>query len=511
MATKKLWTPPLKVVPQEWEASHGIVLRLCARNGLSGLNNFEFATGLKLSHVFAGRHTNRLAEILHMPTEEVSQRAYQVQSTKPILVRGEELRKFDISRGHRRVRPCCLKENNYQQFWWDLLFMTHCPIHGVELVGKCPCGNKLTWKDREIVRCRQCNIGSVLETVPICVEGPQQFQRWALGRFGVIEQEQKVPMLDELPLKDAIALCDRIGRLDDKGWCEFWHDSSVTTDELTRSRESGFAIIRDSLLLELFDRVHRQSEEANDSAPTSMEASLGWFWIWFTSVGGQDFSKQLSVVLTLHFDGRFYFKNPRIKLDAMPKSLISLDQLAHRAGTAPSILRAALIKSGRLKPAKQGVPLQITEKAAAWILENFMDTMEVREAQKLVGVGWRTWELLLDRGWLPKFMDSVRYSSRNSKSIPFIRRKAVTDWVDALAGDAPILAACSVGHSTISGPNRNKNVAFEQLFERVLDKSVPVVGRLEEHSGLAGLVIQNDDIDDIVFRGGGRYRSRDKH
>ncbi|UXN72866.1 TniQ family protein [Devosia sp. A8/3-2] len=468
--------------------------------------NFQSATGLKMSHVFAGRHTRRLGEILNLTPAEMTACSYQIESTKPTLVRGEQLRKFDLSRRARRVCPQCLQESAHQQFWWDLLFISHCPIHNVQLVGHCRCGKSLSWGDREIPRCKRCHDGSVLDLPTDAVKSDRRFELWALGRLKVIEPTQKIPMLDDVLLKDAVAIADRVGRLDEVGWAKSWIDSSVTFEDLMRYRESGFAIISDDGLPSLLDRVHRQSEKILDRPPSCMEASLGWFWWWFSHSGGRRFSPELASILTGHFDLKFHVKNKRMNIIAMPRSLMSLKQVSRISGKSYSIVRAALIQRGATKAPSRGSSFAITPDEADWVAENLVDTIEIKEAQAMVGVGWRSWQVLLRRGWLPIVLGPVTYATRRSRSIPFIRRQAVTDWLDAIVDGAPELSECPPSHSTLSGRSRKMTTSFEQLFDRVLDRRVPVVGRLRGQPGLAGVVLRDADFDDLIFRGGGRPR-----
>jgi hypothetical protein len=502
------WTPPLKVIPQEFESAHGVMLRLCERNGLTSMNNFEHATGLKMGHVFAGRHLERLAEILDLQPERIASIAFQVQSTKPTLVSGETLRKFDISRKNRRICVECLRENHYQRFWWDLLFITHCPIHHIELVGQCPCGANLSWRDRELSRCRKCRNGSVLEVEPVAVSSPRHFEAWALGRLGVLSGERPLPILQDMFLKDAVNLVTRIGRLHHSGWGRYWLDTDTSDEDLQKYRETGHAIIREKALLDLFDRVHQQSERINGGPPTSMKASLGWFWTWFTHAGGASLSRELAEVIARHFDDRFHIRRPDAGKSLLlgPRSLLSLRELSEQTGTDAGILRSVLIEKNKAVPARQGGAMVISTEAAQWVLESMSDTLEIREAQAFLGVGWRSWMVLRERRWLPVHIDPVTYNSRTT--IPFIRKKDLEDWMDDLAAGAAAFSICPDDCSTLSGINRNKNVSFEKLMDRVIEKQVPVVGRIASITGLAALAVRNADIDDLVFRGGGRYCNR---
>jgi len=61
-----------------------------------------------------------------------------------------------------QVCPRCLAEHGYARADWDILFMTHCRLHGTPLLDQCPsCKEMLNWRR---VTLRRCSCGRDLST-----------------------------------------------------------------------------------------------------------------------------------------------------------------------------------------------------------------------------------------------------------------------------------------------------------------------------------------------------------
>jgi hypothetical protein len=501
------WTPPLKVKLQKFETAHGLMLRLCERNGVANMRQFQNATGLKMPHVLAGRHLDRLAEMLNIPVAELEAASFQVQSLKPIVVRGEHLRKFDLTRIYRRVCLFCLEESMHQQFWWDLAFVTHCPHHEAELVGRCTCGNKLSWKDREIGCCFRCRFEHLDTRRALRETREFRFQRWALGRLGVLDHSGHVPMLDKVSLKDAIDIATKVGQLATKGWSKQGLSSQHSTPENIESREVGFSYIKKQKLPELFDRVHTQAESALGTSPTSMFESLGYFWWWFSHAGGKTFSPELSALLTQHFSNRFHTIPTRVKRIVPPRSLLGLRELSERTGVGKEIIRAILLNRGHMVASKRAGSPIITTEGAAWVIDNLSDKVNTREAKRILGVQGRPWEVLVEQNWIPILQEPMPTArSRGSWTNRIFRRQSLTDWLDELVPEVPEFDDCPPGHSTITGEDHVELIRFETIFERVRDGRAPIVGRLKGVAGLRGLVIRDVDVRDDLERQDDRRR-----
>jgi len=194
-----IWKPPLWVTPLPEEPPHGIYLRLAERNGFHRIGHFENATGIKLRQVRLGRDLDHLAGMLRCEPRHLNGALIKHQEQGPPIVGGEAIRCKDLMIVGRRACPACLAASAHHRFWWDLRFVSTCPIHAIRLTCRCSCGGKLTWADGSLAKCRTCEDGDVrlLPFEPASCK-VIALDRWILSRFGILNSNESVVVIHKL-------------------------------------------------------------------------------------------------------------------------------------------------------------------------------------------------------------------------------------------------------------------------------------------------------------------------
>ena len=133
-----------------------------------------------------------------------------LRDDEKLVLRGHVVDKY-LHFGVRRLCPGCIAESDHHRFWWDLVPVSTCPRHRLELVGACPCEARLGWRDAGVSICMHCD-----------AQDRYRFERrqadatvvrsdaYILSRFGVGSAES-VPLLDALQMADVFKVLERIG------------------------------------------------------------------------------------------------------------------------------------------------------------------------------------------------------------------------------------------------------------------------------------------------------------
>ncbi len=156
-------------------------------------------------------------------------------------VLGETFDRRQYSALSRRWCPQCLAEAPHHRVWWDIVPITTCPLHGVDLVDRCECDVPLRTMVNFVGYCRHGHDLAEVPTTPapadsLAVDG------YIVRRLLRINQPA-IPYFDATPLEDVIEQCERTGRQD------IDPDSRLNTSRQVGDRRKflarGFEILAD--------------------------------------------------------------------------------------------------------------------------------------------------------------------------------------------------------------------------------------------------------------------------
>ncbi len=166
--------------------------------------------------------------------------ATPVVGSKAAEVMGQTLLAEHVGSGTRRWCPACMKERAYHRVWWDVLPVTSCPEHGIELAASCGCKRRsLRWRSGSL---RHCPAGHALEGVACTEADPDvlAFDAYVVGRLrGDAERPRG---FDDVGLGGLVAICERLGKAS--------VDESRTIHAIRKSHDigrvhaEGFRILR---------------------------------------------------------------------------------------------------------------------------------------------------------------------------------------------------------------------------------------------------------------------------
>jgi hypothetical protein len=206
---------PLWTKVREDEPAHGVLIRLAEINGFLATTRIRTVSGVRPAHLRIGRDLDRLAAVLKCEPASFDASTPKDVGRGKVEIRGERLSvKNDLDHSSRRVCPGCLKESAHQRFWWDLAFVTCCPLHRTRLTDACTCGGKLTWGDTRINGCRHCDDGRAKRSRAVVSADVVEMERWIVGRLGVGPSPVPVPIITAMGLSGAVEMLGRVGALD---------------------------------------------------------------------------------------------------------------------------------------------------------------------------------------------------------------------------------------------------------------------------------------------------------
>jgi hypothetical protein len=312
---------PLWITPAEDEPAHGILLRLAERNGILSPTLVPFLTGLTVSRLREGDGVRELASMIRCDFASFMASTPVADAHGHLVIRGERVgSKCDVKRSTRRLCPHCVARSPHHRFWFDLEFVTTCPMHGCGLISKCSCGRCLSWADVSITKCHHCPDGSVTQSDVVFGNSDViDMDRWVLGRLGV-GNRVTFPVLDKIPLKQAIDTIGQIGALDIGGYRQEWLEARDLEMPEAEVRARGFEILKTRRLDKVLDNVYDQFLASGDHTVARLHTAYGWFGHWFSFLRPDNYPTEISNVV---------LANAERKFDVTPKTFRLVPHAAH--------------------------------------------------------------------------------------------------------------------------------------------------------------------------------------
>lgn len=205
------------------EPAYALAGRLARRNGVSSLASFGGDHHIRYTEIIKGRRNDEIARMAKAHLDAVNRATFTARDDNRVCLGSEMLHYDDWSYGHLRVCPDCLKADirdgmgdpafrAHIRSWWNLTFLEVCPSHKIVMLDRDP-ARPMRRIDPRCLDVRfsagsQCDFTS--DQIPRARVENADAERYILGRLGFMTRVS-APVLDDLPLWNAIRVMDRFG------------------------------------------------------------------------------------------------------------------------------------------------------------------------------------------------------------------------------------------------------------------------------------------------------------
>jgi excisionase family DNA binding protein len=313
--------------------------------------------------------------------------------------------KFDWSLRTPRVCPACIAENRYFRNWFDLSVIDHCPLHGLQLCHGLGTDRLAWWYPKVGVTPSGLDLA---RAAPRCAPGDHPWEWYVLGRMGVMAG-CAVPLLDDLPMKDVIAVSQIVGLISQVGWRkEGGAKRGQSSAERIAAIIRGFDVIRGgmrSLECELENFAALSGIVQNPNVITFGYNRL-WGWL-HEAIDQLPESSIVNVIKNLmNMIARSYgVYNRKRPLKQPGSSPAHLNELAKQLGIGSNKLREIAAKLGMIEPHPYKHKCYSFSKDQITELSNSIESLlRVDQAAIYLGISLITMYRKLARGEIRPFV-----------------------------------------------------------------------------------------------------------
>lgn len=168
------------------------------------------------------------------------------------------------------------------------------PRHGRLLEERCGCASRTpsSWRDHRVGACRA---GDDAEDPRLAAVVPASAAILAVYAYLLARLDAgaalPLPLLDLLPLYEALDVLERVRALSNGGYSERWHNATTLRCTWSDLLAEGYAVLSGGSLPEALDRAF-EGGAATGAVPT-LTAAYGWFHRWLDGTGGRAFPGEL--------------------------------------------------------------------------------------------------------------------------------------------------------------------------------------------------------------------------
>jgi TniQ len=471
------------------ESALGFLLRMAEENGHPSTDTTVMDVGVRRAGVARGvsEHIERLAGEARTTSAALLANSPVLRDDDKLVLRGHVVDKY-LHFGARRLCPECIAESDHHRFWWDLVPVSTCPRHRLELLGACPCGARLGWRDAGVSICTHCG-----------AQDRHRFERrladpkvlrsdaYILSRFGVGPTES-VQLLDALQMADVFTMLERIGSACE-GYSREWRSAKTLGMPLGVVQARGFEALADGKLDEVLTRIYAGFIAAGGKPEEGFTSCYGWLYHWFSNKGAARFSPLLAEAFLQHGAARFPIA-PMARLGDLPRSarrMLSVKEAAARAQVSKFALKSIGLTLGMIEErrGRWSVPAELVDRIA----RDLKGALSSDETQEKLGVGRRViLEIIENQSLLPAL---ERGKHRN---VYVFRPDDIDDLLEKLEGSARLVTNPSQALLPISRLGRGRATTIGSCVRMILDGRLQVREKLKGAIGLQGLFIDHDEL-----------------
>lgn len=282
--------------PREHEPAHAYLSRLAGLNLQTSARVFAEEMGLD------GRQLPPdacLEAVRHLPIAGLDRliAATPVVTKRRAQFLGHSVRRKHWSGDEPRWCPGCIAESPHYRVYHGLLSFTICPFHAVPIEIGTGGDDSLSWRHPNLAFTP--NGRRVGRKMPRHEEPIPSFERWVLGQLGVIEP-WSIPILDGVPLDQAIDTVDLLGRAAVRGWSR--QAPRIRTGGLTRRDvvARGFEVLLGgpAAIEVLFERIAAEAGDRPGPKDRVWGLNQSYGWLFNAVLYGQRAGHHLPAVKT---------------------------------------------------------------------------------------------------------------------------------------------------------------------------------------------------------------------
>jgi hypothetical protein len=488
--------------PEPEESVAGLLLHLTERNGYPSSDIILSVLDVRRADLIVAKPDDlaRLGAAIHCDPDKLARDSIRVvktsfengRTTRDLSLRGVRVSNRLHSIFARRVCPVCVAEDYRHRFWWELTPIGTCPRHGCELVGNCGCGKKLSWRDAGIYRCTECGNThvSALPHRP-AAESHMAKDAYLLSRFAAAEAP-RVPVLDSLPVYEAVATMERVGAAA-KGFHKDWQNAKKLGIDERILQETGFAILLNGGLGEVLDRLWHEYKAKGVGKHDGFTTAYGWFYHWFNCKGGRNYSPILADAFLAHGAERFSL-NSNIRLGDLPadrKRMLSLKEAADYCENSVFAMRNIGLALGLTRGEKRsGAQHSFSAEDVERIARDLKGACTLQEMSRELGVAHKGAHQLMDANIIAPAI----CGGKQHKHVYVFRRDDIEALMVRLTGDATTVSTPS--HSLISLARARGSYAAStaDVLQAILANRVRVRERDTNRRGLQALLVDPQEL-----------------
>ena len=484
---------PLRIRQVQGEPPHGVLLRLTARHGEKDVNAFAARYGCELSDILLGRGCDALAALTGIGRVPLASHAPSVDvPSRTVRLAGETLLLNDWTTRRRRWCPRCLAGDRRQATdagrttvaacWhrahWDVRSVDICPEHRVPLEGRCQaCGATQAWSGPGVDRCR-CGADLAQSRSVAAGEHAALASSYVAGRLGGAPRVP-LPLLDDLPLKDAIVALERLGECAALGRLVPKPRRSSATSAAHRELGARIALSWPGSFRTVLDASVASWRDGGGD-PRGMIGAYGWVYLWAVRQPPSALVTSLRAELSRHArsEGVVPGEEPLFGEARSPTTSLTEAYRSLRLGY-PALRRR--LTAGGVMPSgiRRGVRAPVSRAAVEGLRTRLQSELGVSAAALLLGIGRTQAQTLVDRGFIPRIQGGRA------------RRVLRTD-VDALVGRLAARACPPLNNTPvipITKACKSKGVPLAVAVGAVLDGTLAVWGP-GPRPGLPGMLVR---------------------
>jgi hypothetical protein len=436
-ATVPLWTD---------EPAYGLANRLARRNGVNSLASFGGDHKIPFREIIFGLRNQEVASLAGADPAALEAATFRVGDDQRVRLKGEELHRDDWSYTNLRICPSCLRSDlarkdgridylPHIRSWWNVTSVTVCPIHKEPLIDNYP-GNATAAVDHLATDIRFAagltnDLAGVISTVSV---EDVHAESYILGRLGFMPRVGN-PLLDSLPLWNAIRLIDRLGAVAAAGVRSFTSfGGDVTRHDALAAGYRIFADGRQGLFAFLDGLVASADIERGKWGASAV---YGRVYEWLSHDTRDQVYDPIRELVREHALDNLPLA-PEDRLFGKPvgeRRLYTLWHASRAFDTAPSAARTFLKALGHLSAADEEKPnWQIILKASVvdLVKSEVTDRLNYNEARAYLALPRAPMQAIFDEGILKPFLP---VSSGVNEHM--FRRRDLDQFLADMLGEAP--------------------------------------------------------------------------
>lgn len=374
---------PLKVQHRPDEPSYALLARTVEHNGSRLVRQAFGRFGVNGGFLVNNVDPDDVAHACQADSLAVA-RAAPVATHKRVDFLGQTMHRDHYSVARRRWCPECLKEEPYHRGWWDVVAITSCPRHAVELVVECGCGKKRNWQSFGMT---YCQAGHDLRKVVTCRLAPEDIvvDAYLVDRL-VNPGHVPHPLLGGMSFGEAVMAMERLGQA--------WHDES---GRLRRARKAlgqrgllnlGYGIVEDldTGFVALLDRL--VADDRGRRGKWGVTRAYGEFYQWVNEQPELPLASAMKGAIAEHARANLTLKSGHNLMGQGPiDNGYSLRDAADRCGVAYGKFRRMALELGMFDgKRRRGLPARLQRSQVDEIAERFRGSKNLNEVAQELGV-----------------------------------------------------------------------------------------------------------------------------